>query len=67
MTEKTNEPEKEHLKELKEMIQARKEQDSVEEVLAVFCQRHGLSLQKCERYYNQLVAEGEIQKNNLQK
>ena len=47
-----------HLSELKEMIQETKEPK--EKVLAVFCQRHGVSMDQCRAYYDQLLAEGKI-------
>ena len=51
---------KNHVKELKEMIQEKKPSQPVEEVLTVFCQRHGTSMDTCRGYYNQLVKSGEI-------
>jgi predicted solute-binding protein len=51
---------KDHLTELKEMVQKRKSTEPVEKVLAVFCQRHGLSMDTCRGYYNQLIKSGEI-------
>ena len=62
MTEKDDKYEKEHLNELKEMVKTRKPDEAVGEVLAVFCHRHGLSIDECEKYYEQLVAKGEIRK-----
>ncbi len=57
MTEKLNE---EHTKELREMVKDKKPGESAEEVLAVFCQRHGLSMDTCRLYYEQLKKEGTI-------
>lgn len=57
MTEKYNE---EHHQELKQMIKDRKPGQSVEQVLSVFCQRHGLSFSECQVYYDRLVKSGEI-------
>ena len=46
---------KEHyLGELKMMLQEGKEPK--EKVLAVFCQRHGIPMEECRRYYNELLA-----------
>jgi hypothetical protein len=50
--------EKHYLKELKEMIQEGKEPK--EKVFAVFCQRHGVSMDQCRVYYDKLVTKGEI-------
>ena len=51
---------KHHLKELKEMILDKKSKEPVEEVLAKFCERHGISLDTCRVYYNRLRENGEI-------
>jgi predicted solute-binding protein len=57
MSDKTD---KNHQQELKEMIKDRKQNQPVEEILSVFCQRHGVSMGTCRVYYNQLVKSGEI-------
>jgi hypothetical protein len=54
--------EKEHKKELMEMLNERKTDEPVEEVLAIFCQRHGTSMSACRTYYDQLVQKGEVKK-----
>ncbi len=51
---------KNHVQELKEMVKEKKPNEPVEEVLAIFCQRHGLSMDTCNLYYNELVKEGKI-------
>jgi predicted solute-binding protein len=56
MTEK----DKHHIKELKEMIHEKKPKEQVEEVLTKFCERHGVSMNTCRKYYEQLVAKGEV-------
>ena len=49
-----------YLKELKEMI--RDEPDEpVGKVLATFCQRHGVSMDQCRKYFDELVEKGEIE------
>jgi predicted solute-binding protein len=53
---------KEHEQELLEMVKEKKKNQSAENVLSVFCQRHGLSLETCRLYYDELVAKGEIKK-----
>ena len=45
---------------LREMVKERKPGESAEEVLSVFCQRHGLSMDNCRVYYKKLVEKGEI-------
>jgi hypothetical protein len=45
---------------LKEMVNERKPNEPVEEVLAVFCQRQGVSASTCRVYYKKLVAKGEV-------
>ena len=51
---------KQHLKELKEMIQEKKPTEPVEKVLVKFCERHGVSLDTCRIHYRRLVEKGEI-------
>jgi ribosomal protein L20A (L18A) len=51
---------KQHIQELKEMIQAKKPQEPVEKVLVTFCARHAVSLGTCRKHYEQLVAKGEV-------
>ncbi len=48
---------------LKEMIQDRKTSETVEEVLAVFCQRYSLTMDSCRVLYDELVKKGEIKEN----
>ncbi len=57
MTEEKSK-EKHHLLELKEMIQ--KKEMPKEKVFAVFCHRHGVSIDQCKEYYDKLVIKGEI-------
>lgn len=57
MTEKND---KQHIKELKEMILEKKPQEPVEKVLTNFCARHGVSMGTCKVYYEQLKANGEV-------
>jgi predicted transcriptional regulator len=56
----TENMDKQHIKELKEMIHEKKTQEPVEEVLTKFCARHGVSLDTCRIYYRRLVEKGEI-------
>ncbi len=58
MSDKTD---KTHAKELKEMIQEAKGKEPADKVMANFCHRHGVSMETCRKYYNQMVANGEIQ------
>ena len=51
---------KQHIKELKEMIQEKNPKEPVEKVLVKFCERHGVSLDTCRVHYNRLVKKGEI-------
>jgi len=51
---------KQHIKELKKMIQEKKTEEPVEKVLVKFCARHGVSLDTCQIYYRRLVQKGEI-------
>jgi len=45
---------------LKEMVNERKPDEPVEEVLAVFCQRQGVSMDACRVYYKKLIDKGDI-------
>ena len=51
---------KHKVQELKDMIKDRKPGESVEEVLVIYCNRHGISVDECRVYYDQLVKKGEI-------
>lgn len=48
------------MQELKEMIKQKNPNESVDKVLAVFCERHALSMGSCRYYYNLLVERGKI-------
>ncbi len=50
--------EKHYLEELKEMIQ--ESNGPKEKVFAIFCHRHGVSIDQCKIYYDQLVSKGEV-------
>ena len=54
------EMDKQHIAELKEMVQEKKPTEPVEYVLIKFCERHGLSLETCRIHYNSLVKKGKI-------
>ncbi len=54
------ESDKEHKKELEEMIKEKKSKQPVEEILAIFCHRHGTSMNVCRSYYRELVKSGQI-------
>ena len=51
---------KEHFHELLRMIKEKSPGESSEKILAIFCERHGLSQDECRHYYDILVAEGNI-------
>ena len=48
------------IQELKEKIKEKKRDEPIEKVLAVFCERTGVSMSTCRVYYKQLVEKGEI-------
>ncbi len=56
----TEEMDKHHIKELKEMIREKAPREPVEKVLVKFCERHAVSLDACRKHYERLVAEGEV-------
>jgi ribosomal protein L20A (L18A) len=51
---------KQHVNELKKMVQEKDPKETVEKVLVKFCERHGVSLDTCRIHYNRLVERGEI-------
>jgi len=51
---------KQHIQELKKMIQEKEPQESVEKVLITFCARHAVSLDTCRKHYEKMVAKGEV-------
>ena len=53
--------EKHYLSELKEMI-AENDSKDVNKVFAVFCQRHGISMDDCRKYYDKLDAKDKVKK-----
>lgn len=53
---------KEKIQELKEMIQQKPKDESVEKVLVNFCERHAVTLGTCRKYYERLVEKGEVKK-----
>ncbi len=57
--------EKHKLRELKQMIKDKPKDEPAEKVLAVFCQRHGVSVSTCKQYYDILVKSGDIKENNV--
>jgi hypothetical protein len=50
---------KHYLKELKDMIQE-DPTEPAEKILANFCQRHGVPMDQCRKYYEELVVKGEV-------
>ncbi len=51
---------KHKMQELKEMVQQKAPNQTVEEILTKFCSRHSLTMGTCRYYYNKLVDKGEI-------
>jgi hypothetical protein len=57
MSGKTDE---QHMRQyLKDMLALKKPDEPVEEVLAVFCERYGLSMRECRAIYERLVAKSQ--------
>ena len=56
----SKELDKQHVRDLKRMLQERKPEEPVEKVLVKFCARHSVSLDTCRVYYDRLVEKGEI-------
>lgn len=53
---------KEKIQELKEMIDERQPDESVEKILVKFCERHALTMGTCRKYYELMLEEGELNK-----
>jgi len=51
---------KHKIQELRQMVKDKAPNQSVEELLTIFCSRHGLSSGTCKYYYNILVESGDI-------
>jgi hypothetical protein len=51
---------KHKIEELRQMVKEKDPQQPIEELLAIFCSRHGLSTGTCKYYYNVLVQSGDI-------
>ena len=51
---------KEKIQKLQQMIQEKKPEDPVENVLVLYCARHGVSMDTCREYYQSLVDAGEM-------
>ncbi len=52
--------EKEQTKKLLQMIQEKKPDEKVEQVLVKFCARSGVSLNTCKKHYRRLIKLGKI-------
>jgi hypothetical protein len=51
---------KHKIQELREMVKEKSPNQPVEKVLAIFCERHSLTMNTCRYYYNALVENGDI-------
>ena len=60
MMQMSDKLDKHKIQELREMVKQKKPEDAVEKVLAVFCERHSLTMGTCRYYYNVLVKDGDI-------
>ncbi len=56
----TDKLDKHKIQELREMVKEKDPNQPMEELLAIFCSRHGLSSGTCRYYYNILVENGDI-------
>jgi len=54
----------EKIQKLKEMVQDKEPDETVEQVLVKFCARSGVSLDTCRKYYQHLVESGEIKEKS---
>ncbi len=51
---------KHKIEELRQMIIDKDPKQPIEELLTIFCERHGLTSGTCRYYYNILVENGDI-------
>ena len=51
---------KHKIEELKEMVNKKTPNEPIEKLLAVFCERHSVTMGTCRYYYNLLVEKGDI-------
>ena len=51
---------KHKIEELKQMVKEKDPEQAIEQLLTVFCERHGVTMGTCRYYYNTLVERGEI-------
>ena len=58
MPKKMSKGEKHYKAELKEAVEESKE--PVGKVLTNFCHRHGISMDECKKYYDELIEEGKV-------
>jgi len=56
----SDKPDKHKIEELRQIVKEKDPQQPIEELLAIFCSRHGLSTGSCRYYYNILVQSGDI-------
>ncbi|MFA5572202.1 MAG: hypothetical protein WDA42_03770 [Candidatus Bathyarchaeia archaeon] len=48
------------IKALRQMVNERKPDETVEEILTVFCARHSVSMRTCRYYYNKLFGKDKV-------
>jgi len=48
------------IEQLRIMIESKKPNEPIEELLTIFCQRYGKSLDACHQIYQQLIEKGKI-------
>jgi len=60
MMQMSDKLDKHKIQELREMVKEKSPDQPVEKVLAIFCERHGLTPGTCRYYYNLLVENGDI-------
>jgi hypothetical protein len=60
MMQMSDKLDKHKIQELREMVKEKDPKQSIEELLTIFCSRHGLSSGTCKYYYNILVENGDI-------
>jgi hypothetical protein len=60
MMQMSDKLDKHKIQELREMIKEKNPDQPVEKVLAIFCERHGLTSGTCRYYYNLLIENGDI-------
>ncbi len=60
VSEKESADKQHYIRSLKNMIQDKEADETVEEILVKFCARNAVSMKQCKEYYEFLITSGQI-------